>query len=124
MALSKVRRFWRLALTLVAILAIGGWQMATSSAQTRPERPQRSEAAAQGIEVPSIPEPPTRPPFTVTIPSIPEPPTMPPSTSRPGIELSDDMQSLIEDVIGDLEEFGETFARTIQELEDLLADFG
>ena len=85
---------------------------------------------------PSIPPPPTMPPFTR--PTFPPPPTMPPPTrppptstppptmpppTRPSVTLPSSAQQAIQDVIDQLEEFGDVFADVIEDLQALLDSF-
>ena len=119
-----------LALAIGGLAVIGIFGPSLSAGGQVPPPPTRPP----DFTFPSIPPPPTRPAFTFTIPSftIP-PPTMPPQTTSPPPTMPPPTRSpntlppsadqAIEDVIDQLEEFGDVFAEVIDELQALLEAF-
>jgi hypothetical protein len=137
-----MRRFWRVGVLLAAVVAAGVITlMPSSGAQVSPP---------PGFTIPSFPPPPTLPPFT--FPSIPPPPTMPPLTqppptqppptmppptqppptqppptspppTQPPVTLSRNIDQQIENIIDQLEQFGDQFQDAINELRALQATF-
>ena len=128
----------------VVLLAVGagtaGLMMSSAGAQTPPTTIPTFTLPT----FPDFPDFPTIPTFTIPPPTMPPPtssttsppPTMPPPTATtttppptmppitiPPITLPPDTEAQIEDVIQRLEEFGETFAELIEELQGILDAF-
>lgn len=122
-----MRRFWRLGVVLLAAVASGTFMLiASSSAQTPPS------FTIPSFTIPSLPPPPTMPPFT--FPTTTPPPTMPPqtvTTSSPPptmppttIDFDDTrLDQRIEDIIDQLEQFGDAFNEVINELREIQNEF-
>ena len=118
-----------LALVIGGLAVVGIFGPSLSASGQVPPPPTRPP----DFTFPSIPRPPTRPPFTTPTFTVPPPPTMPPRTSmppptmppptRPSVTLPSAAEQAIQDVIGQLEQFGDVFADVIEELEGLLAAF-
>jgi hypothetical protein len=132
------RRFERgLALVVggIAAIAVFGPSL-TASGQVPPPPTRPPDFTFPSL--PSLPPPPTMPPFTRPTFTIPPPPTMPPPTmppqmttppptmpppTRPSVTLPSVVDQAIQDVIDQLEQFGDVFADVIEDLEGLLAAF-
>jgi hypothetical protein len=120
---------WTVALTIAGLTAIGVLGPSLSASGQVPPPPTRPP----DFTFPSLPPPPTMPPFTRPTFTLPPPPTMPPPTStppptmppptRPSATLPPEAEQAIEDVIDQLEQFGDVFADVIEDLEGLLAAF-
>jgi hypothetical protein len=120
---------WTLALTIAGLAAIGVFGPSLSASGQLPPPPTRPP----DFTFPSLPPPPTMPPFTRPTFTLPPPPTMPPVStippptmpppSRPSVTLPPEANQAIEDVIDQLEQFGDRFQELIDELQELLAAF-
>ena len=120
---------WTVALAIAGLVAIGVFGPSLSASGQVPPPPTRPP----DFTFPSLPPPPTMPPFTRPTFTLPPPPTMPPPTStppptmppptRPSATLPPEAEQAIEDVIDQLEQFGDAFDELIDSLRNLLGTF-
>ena len=120
-----MRRYRRMTVPFLGAVVLGLALLMPSSDAQFPEIPDFT------IPTFTVPVPPTMPPIGTTTTTSP-PPTMPPSTSPPSTSppptmppttISSDFDAEIEDIIDQLEEFGDRFAEILEELRDLQARF-
>ena len=119
---------WKRRVVALVVAGVGGagFLMSSAGAQTTPPTsvPSIPDFSIPDFSIPhfTIPTPPTTttsPPPTMPPPtttSTSPPPTMPPTS----ITIPDEAQEMIEDVLSQLEQFGDDFSQIIDELRGLL----